>query len=137
MQSARPLPTVIGPTENVLRALLSRTLCSTQISGYPAWVVLNAVSAADLNNDWRPRALDGLKATPDEIDGVFAELRTAGLIDDAEALTVAGTAELTTARAAVTEMTLRLVEGIDEIEQETTRRVLDAIRHKAEGLLGA
>lgn len=137
MPSARPLPTVIGPTENVLRALLSRALSSTLIPGYPAWVVLNAVSAADSSNDWRQRAADGLKADPDEIDGVLAELRTAGLIDDAGALTATGTAELTTARAAVTGTTLRLVEGIDEPEQETTRRVLDAIRQKAEGLLSA
>lgn len=137
MSSARPLPTVIGPTENALRALLTRTLSSTLIPSYPAWVVLNAVSAADSSNDWRQRAADGLKADPDEIDGVLAELRTAGLIDDEGTLTTAGTVELTTARTAVMGTTLRLVEGIDEVEQETTRRVLDVVRRKAEGLLGA
>ncbi|WP_106850583.1 hypothetical protein [Blastococcus sp. Marseille-P5729] len=137
MSSARPLPTVIGPTENALRALLTRTLSSTLIPSYPAWVVLNAASAADSSNDWRQRAADGLKADADEIDGVLAELRTAGLVDDDGTLTAAGAAELTTARAAVTGTTLRLIEGIDETEQETARRVLDAIRQKAEGLLGA
>ena len=137
MPSARPLPTVIGPTENALRALLGRTLSSTPIAGYSAWVVLNAVVAVDSSNGWRQRAADGLKADPDEIDRVLAELRTAGLVDDSGALTAAGTAGLATARAAVTGTTLRLVEGIEEVEQETTRRVLDAIRRRAEGLLGA
>lgn len=137
MPSVRPLPTVIGPTENALRALLTQTLSSTLIPSYPAWVVLNAASTADSSNDWWRRAADGLKADADEIDEVLAELRTAGLVDDEGTLTAAGAAELTTARAAVTGTTLRLIEGIDETEQETTRRVLDAIRRKAEGLLSA
>lgn len=136
MTSARPLPTVIGPTENALRALLTRTLSSTLIRGYPAWVVLNAASAADSRSDWRQRAADGLKAEAGAIDEALAALRSAGLVDDAGALTEAGNAELTTARVAVRATTLRLIEGIDETEQETTRRVLDAIRQKAEGLLG-
>lgn len=130
-----PLPTVIGPTENALRALLTRTLSSTMIPGYRAWVVLNAVSAAGSSNEWRQRAADGLKADPDEIEGSLAELRTAGLVDGDATLTAAGAAELTIAREAVAGATLLLVEGIDETEQETTRRVLDAIRRKAERLL--
>lgn len=137
MPSTRPLPTVIGPAENALRALLIRTLSSTLIPSYPAWVILNAASTADSSNDWRHRAADGMKVDADEIDGALTELRTAGLVDGEGGLTAVGTAELTTARAAITGTTLRLIEGIDETEQETTRRVLDAIRRKAEGLLGA
>jgi len=120
-----------------LRSLLLRTLASTRIPGYPAWVVLNAVSSADSSNEWRQSVADGLKADLDEVDGVLGELRTAGLVDGEGTLTSAGTAELTAARAAVAGATLRLVEGVDEAEQETTRRVLNAIRRKAEGLLSS
>jgi hypothetical protein len=137
MPSARPLPTVIGPTENALRSLLTQTLARTLIPGYPGWVVLNAVSARDASNEWRQRVSNGLKADPDEIDVVLGGLSAAGLVDGEGALTAAGAAELTTARAAVAEATARLVEGIDEAEQETARRVLDTIRRKAEGLLGS
>lgn len=131
----RPLPTVIGPTENVLRALLTQTLSSTLIPGYPTWVVLNAMSAVEASSDWRHRASAGLRVAPDEIDRIVAELRHAELVDDEDVLTAAGTAEVETARAAVMGVSVRLVDGIDETDQETTRRVLDALRRKAEGLL--
>lgn len=137
MASARPLPTVIGPTENALRAMLTRVLSSTRIPGYPAWVVLNAASAAGSDPHWRQRVADGLRTDLREVDEVLGHLRSAGLVDDAGTLTASGTAELTTARVAVTGTTVRLVEGIDETEQETTRRVLDAMRTKAEELLEA
>lgn len=38
--SERPLPTVIGPTENALRSLLSHILASTPINDYDEWVAL-------------------------------------------------------------------------------------------------
>jgi hypothetical protein len=137
MPSARPLPSVIGPTENALHSLLTQTLAATSIPGYPAWVVLNAVSTRDASDEWRRRASKGLKADADEIDAVLHGLRTAGLVGGGGTLTAAGAVELATARAAVAEATGRLVEGIDEAEQETARRVLDAIRLKAEGLLAS
>ncbi|NNG20859.1 hypothetical protein HJ590_15075 [Naumannella sp. ID2617S] len=137
MSSMRPLPTVIGPTENALRALLARALSSTLIPGYSAWVVLNAVNAAGPGYNWRERTADGLKASPDDLEVVLDKLRSAGLVDGGEVLTARGAEELTAARAAVTEATRGLVEGIDEAQQETTRQVLDAIRRKAERLLSA
>ncbi|WP_291525304.1 hypothetical protein [Branchiibius sp. NY16-3462-2] len=51
-------------------------------------------------------------------------------------MTEVGAAQLAAARAAVTAVTAGLVEGINEAEQETTRRVLDLIRHRAEESLG-
>lgn len=68
---------------------------------------------------------------------MLAELRITGMVDGSGLLTMAGSAELTAARAAVSGMTASLIDGIDEAEQETTRRVLDTIRQKAERLLGA
>lgn len=131
MAPARPLPSVIGPTENALRALLNQTLSATLIPGYAAWVVLNSASNADSLEDARREAADGLQADLDEIDAVFSLLRIAGLVDTAGTLTRVGAAELTTARTAVAIATRRLVEGIDDADQETARRVLDVIHSRA------
>lgn len=135
MPSARPLPTVIGPTENALRALLARVLSSTPISSYPAWVVLNAASTGE--PAWRDEAANALRADLAEIDRVGAELRASGLVDEVGIPTTTGTAELAAARATVAATTLRVVEGIDETDLETAGRVLDAVRQNAEELLSA
>ena len=37
----RPIATVIGPTENALRSLLSHVLAATPINDYDEWVALN------------------------------------------------------------------------------------------------
>ncbi|HEY0239405.1 MAG TPA: hypothetical protein VGC37_12225 [Friedmanniella sp.] len=137
MLPARPLPTVIGSTENALRELLTQTLASTLIAGYRAWVVLNAVSAAASSDGWRQTVEDGLKVDSEEIDATLVELRDAGLVDGDGVLTAVGAAELAETRTAVMGATRRLVEGIDDTEQATTRRVLDAIRRRAEELLSA
>lgn len=135
MSIPRPLPSVIGPTENALRALLARTLSSTHVPGYPAWAVLNAASSADAAPRWRQTVGNSLKAEPNEIDAAVAELRAAGLLRSDETLTALGDEELAAARVAVRDATLRLTDGIDDAEQETTRRVLDTIRRRAEDLL--
>jgi len=134
MSSAPPLPTVIGRTENALRALLAHTLSPTRIPGYPAWIVLNAMTADRSPGAWRARAAAAL-AREGEIDGVLAELRSAGLVDDAELLTTAGTAQLAAARTAVAQASRLLVEGITEPEQDAVHRVLDTIRRRADELL--
>lgn len=140
MPSDRPLPTVIGPTENALRALLGQTLSSTAIASYSAWVVMNAASSADPvapNEGWQSALADALKVEPMEIEGILRDLEDAGLLDESRRLTRVGTAELAAARSAVRAATLRLVEGIDEGEQQTARRVLDQIRDRAEAQLSA
>lgn len=137
MHTARPLPSVIGRTENALRPLLTKTLSTTPITSYSGWVVLNAVatSAATQEVPWRTAVADALNVEHDVIDAVLAELRSANLIDEHAAMTRFGRAELTATRAAVAATTARLVEDLGEEEQETTRRVLDHIRIRAEALL--
>lgn len=141
MPSARPLPTVIGPTENALRALLTSTLSGTAIGTYHAWVVLNAASRADPaapadpHRAWIGRVADALKIEVAAAGRVVAGLRSQGLLDDDDALTDRGTAELAAARSAVARATARLTAGIGEAEQETTRAVLDRVRANAEALL--
>lgn len=138
MPSPRPLPTVIGPTENALRALLTSTLSFTRISTYPEWVILNAASSTHPTapgHGWIERAADALKIEHGAAARVVAGLRTAGLLNNDEALTDAGTAELAAARSAVAAATTRLTAGISEAEQETARVVLDRVRDNAEQLL--
>ena len=138
MPAARPLPTVIGPTENALRALLTKILSTTPIKTYPAWVILNASSNANTttsNGHWQLAVADALKVEHGEVDVVLAQLRAAGLVSNDGSLTALGASELATGRSAVSAVTSRLVDGISEEEQTTVRLVLDHVRRKAEELL--
>jgi hypothetical protein len=132
------LPTVIGPTENALRALLTKILSTTRIKTYPAWVILNAVSNADTTTgggNWRLAVAQALKVELDEIDDVFAQLRVAGLVGNDGLLTELGATDLATGRSAVSAATARMVDGIGDQEQATARLVLDHVRRKADELL--
>lgn len=138
MADARPLPTVIGPAENALRALLTRTLSTTRIRSYPAWVVLNAAGNADAagaKESWQRAVGDALKVDPKVVDEAVGQLVADGLVSVSGSLTTDGAAELAAARSAVAGTTARLVEGISEEEQATARRVLEQLRHRAEDLL--
>src|SRR4051812_34427043 len=124
MPAARPLPTVIGPAENALRALLTKILSTTRIKTYPAWVILNAASNADAtasSGNWQLAVADALKVELGEVDEVLAQLRAAGLVGNDGSLTALGATELATGRAAVSAATSRLVDGIGEEEQTTAR----------------
>ncbi len=138
MPDARPLPTVIGQTENALRALLTRTLSTTRIKTYPAWVVLNAASNAGATAPsvrWRRAVAEALKVEPGVVDDVVAQLSADGLARDDGSLTARGTAELVTVRTAVATTTSRLIEEVSEEAQAAARSVLDHVRRRAEELL--
>lgn len=136
MSVTRPLPTVIGPTENALRALLVQSLSGTAISTYEAWVTMNLAANADPDGagaaSWRAAVAEGLAKPVAYVDGVVDRLRDAGLMDGAGALTDRGRAELAAARAAVGKVSSAVVEDIPQPDQETARRVLDEIRRRAE-----
>ncbi len=140
MSTARPLPSVIGPAENALRALLTKILSTTRIKTYPAWVILSAVSNADAatsGENWQLAIAGVLKVGLNEVDDVLAQLRAAGLVsnDGSPRLSALGAAELATGQSAVSAATSRLVDGISEEEQTTARQVLDHVRRKADELL--
>lgn len=118
----RSLPTVIGPTENALRALLRHTLGPTGIATYEQWVVLNVLDAGG-----EPSAM---------FDGAWGELRRRHLVDGAD-LTDAGRAALAHGRRLVAARTATLVDGIDDADLATTVRVLDVVRERAEAALTA
>jgi hypothetical protein len=135
MSTARTLPTVIGVTENALRALLTQILSNTRIESYAAWVILNSLSKADSSGNWKLATADILKMEVSEINTLLAQLRLAGLIGNDDALSDAGATELAKGRFAVSAITSRLVEGISQEEQDTTLRVLDRIRSMASDLV--
>lgn len=132
--SERPLPTVIGPTENALRSLLSHVLASTTINDYDEWVALNYT--ASRQTAAIPTLASALKIEINAAEQTIERLTTRGLIADL-ALTPSGEAELLHARSAVAAATATLVEAIDEADQHTTRVVLDTIRERAELALAA
>lgn len=136
MPPVRALPTVIGPTENALRALLVKILSMTRIKTYPAWVVLNAACNRDASREmWLLPIADALKVGLPEVEGVLVDLGFAGLVADDGTVSAMGRAELSAARAAVSAATDRLVDGIGAEEQAIARDVLDHIRRKADELL--
>jgi DNA-binding MarR family transcriptional regulator len=138
MTDARPLPTVIGPTENALRALLTKILSTTLIKTYPAWVILNAVSNADATTGgghWRLAVAEALKVELSDVDDVLGQLRAAGLVGRDGLLTTLGATDLATGRSAVSAATARMLDGIGDQDQATARLVLEHVRRKADELL--
>lgn len=132
----RPLPTLIGPAESALRALLARTLAPTAIGGYEEWVVLNIADSAGAPDAALRAAASALKAGEDAVLAVAARMAEAGLLD-AGSLTQRGREELAAGRRIVGAVTAELVTGIDDKDQETAAAVLDSIRIRAEALLSA
>lgn len=139
MPDTRPLPTVIGPTENALRALLVGVLVPTRITGYAEWVAINAAAAhaATPGAPWKESLGESLGIAPDAVDAVLDRLAAAGLLGRDSALTPLGTAELTHARAAVSAATALVMEGIGDDELQAARRVLDLVRARAQELVAA
>jgi hypothetical protein len=138
MTDARPLPMVIGPTENALRALLTKILSTTRIRTYPAWVILNAASNANTmtaGGNWRVAVAGTLKVELDDVDDVLGQLRAAGLVGKDGVLTALGAADLAAGRSAVSAATARMADGLSDQEQATARHVLDHVRRKADELL--
>lgn len=138
MTDARPLPMVIGSTENALRALLTKILSANRIKTYMAWVILNAASSGGVENSdgsWRLAVADALKVELAQVDDALAQLRAAGLLDDSGSLTALGSTELATVRSAVSAAISCMVDGIGDEDQMIARRVLDLIRRKADELL--
>ncbi len=128
--SQRPLPTVIGPTENALRNLLSQVLASTTIDDYDEWVALNCISNHKGTGVLAALAA-ALKIENNAAENTIERLTNRGLVADL-ALTPAGEAQLLRTRDSLAAMTDTLVAGIDEADQQTTRTVLDTVRERAE-----
>ena len=125
------LPTVIGPTENALRALLRHVLASTSIDSYEEWVAMNLASRKV--DDLRAGLADALKVTEARVDEMLYGLTERGLFAiDELILTDDGREALESARHLVATATANVLEGIDNADIEVATRVLAAVRRGAE-----
>ena len=136
----RPLPAVVGSTENALRALLLRVLASSDLRGYEEWAALNLVSGQAATEDVTTLVSRSL-AVPRQaavvlLDGLVHRILLAK--EDGEyGLSRDGSALLAALRPRVAEATGHLLEGLSQHDIETAGRVLDHIRSRAERELAA
>jgi len=131
----RPLPPVIGATENALRPLLARALAGSLIEGYDEWVYLNIQERADDPAQVEELVADALKQPCEAVVAVRSRLVDAGLLDTEGLLTAAGREQLNRCRELVSETTQALIAGIDPAAVQTTIDTLDTVRTRAEQLL--
>lgn len=136
MNANRPLPTVIGPTENALRALLQKTLDRSPIGHYPQWVAMNLADRESLSApDFTVRLAEELKGSAASADRTVQQLVNGGLMHasaDGCTLTQSGEKSLREGRRVVKSATDRLAEGIAQQDIEITIRTLDIVRTNAE-----
>lgn len=127
----RPLPTIIGPTENTLRALLAKTLSPTAIRSYEEWVYLNLTAAGSSLT-----AISAALRIPEHrVEAIADELVERGLLRTRTELSESGRAELAIGRKRVTQTTELLTTGIDPQHLQICGQVLDRVRATAESLL--
>ncbi len=132
----RPLPTVVGPTENALRALLTRLLATTPLDHYEQWAALNLVDG-NIGDD---RAVldvvvDGLVVDEPHAWTVLRSLEDLGLlhrVNGAWRPSPAGAGLLSLERQRVGAVTTRLLDGIAAADLVTAVRVLDQVRERAQ-----
>jgi hypothetical protein len=124
----RPLPTLIGPTENSLRALLTQTLDGTQIDGYDEWVYLNMTDGGVAVE----QIAIVLRRPRDELDVLAIRLQARGLLTSTAELTPVGQEQLKQGRALVNRMTEKLTTDLEPEQQRICAEVLDIIRMRAD-----
>ena len=129
--SDRPLPTIIGPTENALRALLVHTLADTNIASYEDWVLLNmTVGGAPT------RAIaTALRVSESEVQAAADALISQNAFSDRSTLSANGLTQLEAGRARVAKMTELLTAGIPEEHLRLCAHVLEIVRTRAESQL--
>lgn len=131
---ARPLPPVIGATENVLRPLLTHALAGSLIGGYEEWVYLNVRERADDPALVEELVADALKQPREVVTAARARLVDSGLLDTEDLLTASGREQVNRCRDAVSEITQALIAGIDPAAVQATIDTLDIVRTRAEQL---
>jgi len=124
----RPLPTIIGPTENALRELLTRTLGVTRIDGYDEWVYLNMTAGGATIE----QIALALRLTRQAADTVGNRLATKGMLSANTELTEDGRQQLAQGRDLVSVMTERLTVDLEPERQRICAEVLDVIRERAD-----
>ena len=131
---ARPLPPVVGATENALRPLLTHALAGSLIGGYDEWVYLTVQQRADDSARAEELEADALKQAGEVVAAARTRLVDAGLLDSDGLLTGLGREQVTRCRDRVSEVTQALTAGIDPAAVQTTIHTLDMVRTRAEQL---
>ncbi len=134
---ARPLPPVIGATENALRPLLTHALAASLIGGYEEWVYLNVRERSDDPALVEELVGDALKQPGEVVTAVRARLVDSGLLDTEGSLTASGREQVNRLRETVSEMTQALTAGIDPASLQATIDTLDIVRTRAEQLFAS
>jgi hypothetical protein len=123
--STRPLPTLIGPIENALRALLGSLVAASPVPTYEEWAVMNLVASSEID-DQVGAILDGLQCSGFEAAAILTALSTRGLIEERDErwfLTTYGVSVLEPLRVCVASVSSTLTAGIDDRELDAARRV--------------
>jgi hypothetical protein len=132
----RPLPIVIGPTENALRALLVRLLAATPLRSYEQWAALNLVERhAGADGALVDAVRDRLVVDETDARTILCTLEDTGLlhrVNGAWQLSATGADLLARERAHVAAVTTHLLDGIAETDLATAVRVLDHVRARAQ-----
>lgn len=128
------LPTVIGPTENALRALLGAVIGRSPVGTYERWVAINAAAGREGTGPVE-RICDGLQWSRSQALATLADLADDDLLsragDGGWSLTADGAVVLSTLRAEVGRATAEVVEGVDVEDLSTAIAVLGEVRANA------
>ena len=130
----RPLPPVVGATENALRALLEDVLSETSIGGYSEWVYLTIRIRADDSSPVEDLVSTALKEPLAAVEVLRTRMTEAGVLHADGSLTSYGRDQFDHGRELISSMTRSLTAGIDEEALTITIGTLDTIRERAEHL---
>jgi hypothetical protein len=131
----RPLPAVLGSTENALRSLLADLLRTTELAGYEEWVALTLV---DRHGSDETAVLDAISSSlavdADAGRDLLHSLEGKGILhrpDISLRLSPRGAALFQETRQRVTATTAPLLEGIAAEDLATTTTVLEQLEARA------
>lgn len=127
-------PQLIGQTEKTLNALLRGVLADTGLTE-PLWVSLRLTQ--QLGETVAPGGLAaaiGDQARYDDPDGLVADLRERGLVDDGR-LTPAGQELVGRVQERTTALTTTLWSDLPEADLDTAARVLGTVLERARAMV--
>ena len=131
----RPLPTVVGRTENALRALLRGTLAGSDLRGYEEWAALNLVNGRAATDDVVTLVSESVAVSRERAVLLLDGMVHRGLLGQESGeygMSHDGSALLAALRPRVVETTRRLLEGLSPQDVEIAVRVLDQVRARAD-----
>jgi len=131
----RPLPAVLGSTENALRSLLAELLRTTELASYEEWVALTLVDRHGSDETAALDAIaDNLAVDADAGRDPLLSLEDKGIlhrVDGSRRVSPRGATLLLETRRRVTSTTAPLVEGISAEDLAVTVAILEQVGSRA------